>query len=335
MHSELFLLSDLEFRLLNQFQRDFPLRTRPFSAVAKRLGADEATVISALQRLQRRGLISRLGAVFRPNTIGASALAALAVPPGRIEAVAHRVNAYAQVNHNYEREHRFNLWFVVTAPSHEQLRSVLQDIEQDCGCGPAIVLPMLDEYHIDLGFDLSGDAGTKPPERAAPIHATPVTLTGMQEALVAALQNGLPVIARPFAAFGLHEQDVIATIAQWLDEGVVKRFGVIVKHHELGYTANAMAVWDVPDDAVGEVGRRIAESGAVTLCYRRQRSLPDWPYNLFCMIHGRDREDVVARIAALSDSCGTHAYAHQVLFSRRRFKQRGAHYAALPELQHG
>lgn len=334
MQSELFLLSDLEFKLLNDYQRDFPLRTRPFMAIARRLGSDEATVLGAMQKLQRRGLVSRLGAVFRPNTLGASALAALAVPPDRIEAVARRVNAYDQVNHNYEREHRYNLWFVVTAPSAIQLQAVLDDIEQDCGCGPAIVLPMIEEYHIDLGFDLRGEAGTRPQEKVA-LRATPLMLSDAQETLVGALQNGLPVIPRPFAALGLPEPQAIAAIGRWIEEGVIKRFGIVVRHHELGYTANAMAVWDVPDAEVSELGRRMAESGKVTLCYRRQRSLPDWPYNLFCMVHGRDRDDVIARIAALGEHCGMQACPHQVLFSRRRFKQRGAHYAALPELQHG
>lgn len=336
MQTDLFLLSELEFTLLNAFQRDFPLRTRPFATIAKRIGTDEATVISTLQRLRGRGLITRVGPVFRANTIGASALATLSAPPERIDEVAERINSFVEVNHNYQREHHFNLWFVVTAPSVERLNAVMTEIELACDSGPVLALPMEDDYHIDLGFDLSAQAGTRTVEAAPKGEArSGIVLTGAEQALVGALQSGLPLVARPFAALGLPEMEALATVARWVDEGVIKRFGVVVRHHELGYTANAMSVWDVPDDMVGELGQRIAASGDVTLCYRRRRHLPQWRYNLFCMVHGKDRDDVEARVKAISSSCGLDAYPHDVLFSCRRFKQRGAHYAAGAEAKHG
>jgi hypothetical protein len=100
----------------------------------------------------------------------------------------------------------------------------------------------------------------------------------------------------------------------------------VVRHHELGYRANAMTVWDIPDMEVADMAARMLEDPAVTLCYQRPRHLPAWPYNLFCMIHGRRREDVLARIETLKDRCGLHEQPHAVLFSRRRFKQCGARY---------
>ncbi len=324
-----------EFRLLNDFQRDFPLHARPFITLARALGSDEETVLTTLHQLRRRGVITRVGPVFRPNTIGASALATLSAPPARIGEVAGCLNSFCEVNHNYEREHQFNLWFVVTAPSAARLQDVLREIERVCDSGPVLALPMQEEYHIDLGFDLLARAGTR--LAAAPtLHASQApALSGAERALVAALQGGLPLVARPFAALGVPEMDALATIARWLDEGVIKRFGIIVRHHELGYTANAMAVWDVPDEIVSEIGQRLACCGDVTLCYRRRRHLPEWRYNLFCMVHGKDREDVAARVRALSAAAGLAAYPHDVLFSRRRFKQRGAHYAPMSEARHG
>jgi DNA-binding Lrp family transcriptional regulator len=113
-----------------------------------------------------------------------------------------------------------------------------------------------------------------------------------------------------------------------IDEGIIKRFGVVVRHHELGYRANAMVVWDVPDDRVSEVGRQLATLPFITLCYRRPRRLPAWPYNLFCMIHGRDRATVENLIEQASALAGLADHARTTLFSRRRFKQRGARYAA-------
>lgn len=331
-------LSKLEFALLNRFQRGFPLLPRPFAALAETLVTSEPMVIETLRQLQHDGSVSRIGAVFQPNAIGASALAALSVPEERLADVAHRISAFPEVNHNYEREHRFNLWFVVTASSSERLRTVLHDIELTCQCGPALILPMLAQYHIDLGFDLSPPAGhSAPTPSVATILSRPAafSLSTAERVLVAALQDGLPLVERPFACLGLQEAEAIDTIARWLAQGVIKRFGVVVRHHELGYTANAMAVWDIPDTVVDQVGTQIAATGRVTLCYRRPRQLPDWPYNLFCMIHGKDRSDVTARIAALNEAFGLSGYAHTVLFSRRRFKQRGAHYAPVPEVAHG
>ena len=111
-------------------------------------------------------------------------------------------------------------------------------------------------------------------------------------------------------------------------EGVIKRFGVVVRHRELGYTANAMWVQNLPDDEVSALGQQLASASDITLCYRRPRILPDWPYNLFCMIHGKCRTIVEEHIAAICNETGLGAYPMKILFSTRRFKQQGARYVA-------
>jgi DNA-binding Lrp family transcriptional regulator len=155
-------------------------------------------------------------------------------------------------------------------------------------------------------------------------------LTNEDRKLLAALENGLPLTARPYEALaralGTGEAEVIARLARLKAAGTVKRFGVVVRHHELGYRANAMVVWDVPDAAADEAGRRLADLPFVTLSYRRARCRPQWPYNLFCMIHGRDRAAVEALIEQATAHAGLSGRPRAVLFSRRRFKQRGARY---------
>ena len=150
--------TELERRLLNDFQQDLPLSATPYADMAARLGVDERTVLDTLAGLQARGAVSRVGPVFRPNTIGVSTLAAMAVPGFDLERVAAWLNALPQVNHNYEREHQFNLWFVVTAADRGELDAVLDQIEAWSGC-PVLDLPMLEDYFIDLGFDLNFDQG--------------------------------------------------------------------------------------------------------------------------------------------------------------------------------
>ncbi len=166
----------------------------------------------------------------------------------------------------------------------------------------------------------------------------PTELDGGDEALIAAIQGGLPLVPDPYAAIGrrigLPEAEVIERLQRLLERGVIKRLGVVVRHHELGYRANAMTVWDIPDAQVDALGACMGGFDFVTLCYRRPRRLPDWPYNLFTMIHGRDREEVLANIARLVRDCSLAGIDHEVLFSRRRFKQRGALYHA-PEAADG
>lgn len=147
-------LVPLERRLIDRFQRDFPLCARPYLAIAEELGATEAEVMAALARLRDTGALSRIGAVVHPNVAGASTLAAMAVPPQELAAVAEIISAYPEVNHNYEREHRFNLWFVVTAPDAESRGCVLERIATETG-HRVLDLPLEAAYHIDLGFPLS------------------------------------------------------------------------------------------------------------------------------------------------------------------------------------
>ncbi|MGD8349000.1 MAG: Lrp/AsnC family transcriptional regulator [Gammaproteobacteria bacterium] len=145
--------SSLEQRLLNDFQHGIPLTPRPFADIAGRLGVYETTVLEAYQRLQTEGIVSRIGAVFRPNSIGASTLAAMAVPEAELDDTARIVNEFVEVNHNYEREHEYNLWFVVAADDEDRLQEVLGEIERRCGY-PVLDLPLEREFFIDLGFDL-------------------------------------------------------------------------------------------------------------------------------------------------------------------------------------
>lgn len=149
-------LSELEKRLLNDFQREFPLSTTPFADLALELGISQQEVIDKLRSLTERGTVSRIGAVLQPKRLGASTLAAMAVPKSQLDKIAAMVSSYAQVNHNYEREHHYNLWFVVTAGDEDKLQHTLEDIEQHSGI-PVLPLPMLDDYHIDLGFELQWD----------------------------------------------------------------------------------------------------------------------------------------------------------------------------------
>lgn len=157
------------------------------------------------------------------------------------------------------------------------------------------------------------------------------TLDGnQQQALKCAIQEGLPIDSRPYLVLanliGGTEDAVIQCIEEWIANGLIKRFGLVIKHHNVGYNSNAMVVWNVSDDIVDELGERIKQSGLVTLCYRRPRRQPDWNYNLFCMIHGKNRDQVLGQLETLIESCQLKDVEHDVLFSYKQFKQCGGHY---------
>ncbi|MCK5002202.1 MAG: Lrp/AsnC family transcriptional regulator [Gammaproteobacteria bacterium] len=314
----------------------------PFKQIAIALNTSTEVVIEKLKELQARGAVSRVGPVFSPNTVGVSTLAAMAVPGNQLEQVAEQVNTYQQVNHNYEREHTFNLWFVATAENQDSLQHTLDSIEKQTGY-KVLSLPLLKEYHIDLGFRMDlNDRKDIDKVEASCSNSIPEVLTAeaqlaSAEDLIEIIQSGLPLVARPYQEIaerlGWSEQLVIEKLKTMVEGGIIKRLGVVVRHHELGYRSNAMVVWNVADDQVDQIGQQLGMQDCVTLCYQRPRMLPEWPYNLFCMVHGRNREEVLECIETMTAGLSLGNTPHTVLFSGRRFKQRGAIYRKINQEQ--
>jgi DNA-binding Lrp family transcriptional regulator len=314
--------------LADRWQHGFPIGERPFREIGEVHGLTERETIDTLARLIERGIVSRIGAVVRPNMAGASTLAAVSAPGETLERTARIVSSERFVTHNYEREHAINLWFVVAAPTREALAQTLDGIARRARC-QVFDLRLERSYHIDLGFSL----GDRSKRRAARQSATRAA-TARERALLAAIEDGLPLVPRPYFAIaqelGWREHEVAERLAALSEAGILSRFGCVLNHRAIGFTANAMAVWDVDDRHVDELGQRLAEHSGVTLCYRRNRSLPAWPFNLFAMVHGRDESVVRRRIAEIARACGLESYEHAILFSRRCFVQRGARFKVPP-----
>lgn len=307
-------------QLLNDFQRDFPLVPRPYAEIGARLGLTGQEVTARLEALIRAGHISRIGATVRPNTAAASTLAALAVPLARIDEVAAVVGAEPGVNHSYLRESPdWNLWFVATAPDAEALAAALARIEAATGL-PVLDLRLKRAFNIDLGFCLTGARRARPERPAADLSV----LRDDDRPLLQALSRGLPLVPRPYALEGRDEAHVIDRIAALSRAQIITRLGVIVKHRALGWTANAMVVWQLPEARIPAAGSALAGVPGVTLCYQRVTVPGLWDWGLFSMIHARSRAEAMAvldRARALPQLKGL---APRVLFSTRCFRQRGA-----------
>ena len=152
-------------------------------------------------------------------------------------------------------------------------------------------------------------------------------MNAFDRALVRATQGGLPLVPRPYEAIarelGVSQEEVLAGLRRMLADGRIRRIGAVPNHYALGYSANAMSVWDVADDAVDDLGRRVGALPFVTHCYRRPRRLPAWPYNLFAMVHGRSRTDTALKIEIIRTALGLSVRASDVLYSTRILKKTG------------
>jgi DNA-binding Lrp family transcriptional regulator len=232
------------------------------------------------------------------------------------------VSAEPAVSHNYAREHAWNLWFVVAGIDHGPVQATVDRIEQATGL-QALRLPMRRAYRVSLAFDLFGDTVGDVAARAA----EPVG-PGLRP-LAARLEGGLPLVEQPFRALGetidMDEGAVLRALGRWCEHGTVRRLGVVLRHHEFGIAANAMAVYAPPAAQVDAAGRRLAAQPGVTLCYRRER-VPGWPYTLYAMVHGREREAVLQTLAQATAAAGLGHVRREVLFSTQRFKQTGSRY---------
>ncbi|PRD31069.1 UNVERIFIED_CONTAM: nirD [Trichonephila clavipes] len=316
-------MNALDLRLLDEFQRDLPLCPQPFAAIGAALGLTESAVIDRLIRLRANGQVARVGGTVRPNTAGASTLAAMAVPEDRIEDIAALVGTEPGVNHSYLREADWNLWFVATAADSEDLAALLDRLRSASGL-QLLDLRLVRPFNIDLGFRLTGGLRAMPSDRPP----LPYQLHPGDSALLHELSAGLALTPRPFAALaealGRDEDAVIARVAALLAAGIITRLGVIVRHRALGFTANAMVVWDAPPEQAEAAGHALAAHPGVTLAYER-RTVPGlWPWRLYSMIHARSRPEALAVLEAATRLPALQGMAHRVLFSTRCFKQTGA-----------
>jgi DNA-binding Lrp family transcriptional regulator len=328
-------LDEIDAALIDGFQSGFPVEERPFRAIGEVLGVTEAEALARVERLRERGVFRRFGAVLNPPVIGSSTLAAVSVPEDRFEAVAEVINGYRQVNHNYRREHEWNMWFVVTAGTRAKRDAILDAVEERTGLA-VLRLPMLTDYYIDLEFPVvNEDRFARESIEETEVNATRISeeatagLSDLERRLLLAIQGGLPLSAIPYRdvaeTIDAPVEDVLAAIERLLDDGSIKRIGCVVNHLVTGFDANCMVVWDVPDDELDARGEAVGRLPYVTLCYHRPRRPElDWEYNLFTMVHGREAGAVDGKIDELA---AEHLpYAHERLYSTETLKQTGAQY---------
>ncbi|CBL47285.1 Heme D1 biosynthesis protein [gamma proteobacterium HdN1] len=339
-------LSVQDGELINALQLGLPLVAEPFRAISEALGVSESYLLERIRTLLDQKILSRFGPMFQIERAGGRfTLAAIAAPEDRFDELAATVNAFPEVAHNYERTHALNMWFVLGTETPEQCRVTLARIEAATGCS-VFDMPKLQEFRVQLFFDARPNAdSTFVPNSSLNLRncnansLTPAaavregqvhTLDTLDRAIMRATQSGLPLVSRPFAAIAdtlaqanCGELEVLHRFERWQAFGVLRRIAAVPDHYALGYVHNGMTVWDVDDAQIESLGEKVAALGFISHCYRRPRHLPNWPYNLFAMVHGRSREQTDRQMKAIAEILGSACRGHNVLWSTRILKKTG------------
>ncbi len=315
-------------RLLNALQGSFQLCGQPFAAVAAELGIGETEVLQRTQRLRDAGVLRHLSPIFDVFRIGyKSALIAVAVDPARLEVAADVISAHPGVSHNYAREHRFNLWFVLAIPRERDFERTVAELAEAAGAERFIVLPAIKLFKIAVEYDMVEKITDSKPKRSHNGVRARRDLTDAEKTIIRVCQDDLPIASRPWAdtaqRLGMSEADVIAKLNEMHDEGILRRFAAVLRHNEAGFSANGMACWRVPEDRIEDIGERLAADTRVSHCYWRP-TFPDWPYPLFSMVHCESRDQVASIVAELSETVGVSDY--EILWSAREFKKERVRY---------
>jgi DNA-binding Lrp family transcriptional regulator len=325
-------MNELKRRLIDEWQGGFPLCEQPFAVVAERLESNEDAVLHALRELLADGVLTRFGPLYQIERLGgAFSLVALPAPEADFERITGIVNGFPEVAHNYRRDHAFNMWFVLATETPAGINDTVKRIAVATGL-PVFNFPKEREYFIEARFTVGagkirGAASTPPSSPTLlPSGERGVSIQALKP-LILATQAGLPLTPQPYHTIAVQlnsdVKTVITGLQALLDAGAIRRIGVVPNHYRIGYVANGMTVWDVADEAVDEWGARVGALEFVTHCYRRPRHLPDWPYNLFAMAHGANRDEVAAKADHIAEVLGDACYARDILYSTRILKKTG------------
>ena len=331
-------LNELERTLINHYQGGFPLTEQPFRSVADYLGCTERTLLDTVRRLLDAGLLSRFGPLYDAVKLGGGlTLAAMSVPEPHYDNVTAQVNGFAEVAHNYRREHTLNMWFVVATASPEQIDNALQQIQQLTGFR-VYSFPKQHEFYVGLWLKL--DACNRVTTVPLPTSVTTTTVSSrgdhaldeVDRNIINATQAGLPLVSEPYRVIAERcactSQQVKQRLQHMLECGIIRRIGAVPNHYRLGLMANGMTVWNIPDSSAMALGSRIGQLDFVSHCYLRPRHQPVWPYNLFAMVHGRTRDEVNDKVEQIAAITGSDSRAHETLFSSAILKKTGMRLAA-------
>ncbi len=287
--------------------------------------------LARVKVLKEARVIRQISAIFDTRCLGyASSLVAARIAPEKLDAAVAAINSHPGVSHNYLRNHEFNLWYTIAVPpiSKLGLEGTVNLLHKLSGAETTRLLPTLRLFKIGVRFDVEGSS--RPGDRSMPAYTEANRtetrpLSAEEIGFVRHMQRDLALVPEPFVAvadeLGMSFEEAATMHEAFLANGRMRRFAAVLHHRKAGFGANAMGVWAGPQDdpaALRRLGETMAGYRAVSHCYQRP-SYPDWPYNLFTMVHGKNQQECEQTLAAIAGATGiTDRHA---LYSTQEFKK--------------
>ena len=309
--------------ILSRIQKKFPLVAKPFAVIADELNITEDEVLGILQAEKKAGIIRQTSAIFDTKRLGyKSSLVAFKVQAEKIDAAVEIINSHPGISHNYERNHDFNIWFTlgVSPDSKLGLDKTVEILAKLTEADDYIMLPTLKLFKINVKLNTTGKDEKK--EKVKKVVHTEVNMTQLHHDIVKKAQYDIEMVSEPFKKIidelNIDYDTFFSVLKELQEAGYMRRFASILNHRKAGFNANAMVVWDVDEAKGEEIGATAAAFSAVSHCYLRPK-YPNWPYNLFTMVHGKTREETNGIIADMETEI--ESKSHRPLYSSREFKK--------------
>ena len=333
------LMDTTDKDILNFIQREFPLVREPFEAIGREVGLAGDEVIRRIEALKRGRVIRQISAIFDTRVLGYhSSLVAARIPKDKLTEGAKAINSHPGVSHNYERNNDFNLWYTVAVPPNSRLglESTVDVMHRISGSEKTRILPTLKLFKIGVTLDMKEGATAK---KTAPQYGENDRMSADRnvseddKSAIRALQEDIPLTPRPFDLWGeqvgLTYDELLNRAFDLQERKIMRRFSAVLYHRKAGFRANAMGVWNVPEERVEEVGNAFAQYQAVSHCYQRP-TYEDWPYSIFSMVHGRSVEECENLLDAMAEETGIKE--RESLYSTREYKKTRVQYFT-PEME--
>jgi DNA-binding Lrp family transcriptional regulator len=320
-------LDEVDKRLLNLMQGQFPIAPRPYQHVAAQADMTEDEVMLRVQRLLDERIIRQVTPIFDTRALGySSMLVAAKVDPEHPWRAANVINAHPGVSHNYLRNHEFNIWFTIATEPKSKLglEGTLQALAELAGAESVRQLPTLKLFKIrmDLEMEAGTDALAAAAQAVEPVETEAQPYDEFDRDVIRALQGDMPVIPEPYAPaaaqLGIPQQQLLDHLDGMQERRLLRRVAAILFHRRAGFSANGMGVWKVPDERILEIGKRMASFRGISHCYQRP-TYEDWPYSVFTMAHGRSKEECDAILDSIADDTGIEE--RSTLYSSTEFKK--------------
>lgn len=320
----------LDKEILNEIQWSFPLVSEPYKELANKFHLDDDEMKKRILNLKSSGVLRQLSAIFDTRKLGyKSSLVAMAIEPDKLDYVANQVNRHPGVSHNYERNHEYNLWFTLATPPGSDLKTEVDKFMKLPGINKVRLLPTIKLFKIGVKLDMVDDKKKEvaPTEEKKKIIETKFTPTEEDKEFIRQLQKDLEVTDRPFLSaaqsLGMTEEQVFEKLRYYEKIGVMRRYAAILRHRDVGFVANGMIVWRVPEQQIEQVGEILGAFPQISHCYQRP-VYADWPYNVFSMVHCKS----IAEAESMAKDIQSHIKVddYRILFSSREFKKTRVEY---------